>query len=204
MARPAASPEERARQRRRIRRAAADVYAEDGIHGISVRAVAKRAGVSTGTIYSYFSSLQELMVSLWRQPVAQAERELEAVARSHRDPVPRLIALMETYAEFAFSNPDVYRGAILFVRPASLPKPERQPLYELAFPRLLRAALEEGQQRGEIQAGDLDEMTQLLFAGLHGALALPVNVDRYEVASQQELAPAMIRTLLNAVRVPAP
>ena len=64
MARPAASPEQRDRQRGRIRRAAAEVYAENGLLGVTARAVAQRAGVSTGTIYSYFDGLQGLMRSI--------------------------------------------------------------------------------------------------------------------------------------------
>lgn len=202
MARPAASPEERARQRRRIRRAAADLHAESGLLSITVRAVAKRAGVSTGTIYSYFSGLQELMRSLWQEPVAQAERELEAVARSHRDPVERIAALLETYARFAFEHPDVHRGALLFVRPTSVEKPDVQPLADLALPRLLRAALQEGQRRGEIISGDVDQLAQLVWAGVHGALALPVNADAYAVAPATELAPAMIRMIMRAIQSP--
>lgn len=198
MARPPASPEERQRQRRRIQRAAGDLHAEGGVLSITARAVAKRAGVSTGTIYSYFSSLQELMRSLWREPVSVVERQLEAVARSHADPVARLHALLETYATFAFERPDVYRGALMYVRPESLPKPEAQPLFDLTFPRLLRAALEEGQEQGAIRDGDVDEMAQLLWAALHGAIALPANAELYALAPPEELAPAMIRTLLDA------
>ena len=199
MARPTATPEQRDRQRALIRRAAAEVYAESGIRGVSVRAIAKRAGVSTGTLYSYFANLQELMRSLWREPVEKVNRHLEEVARRRRAPLRRVRALLEAYADFARAHPDVYRGAFLFVRPDSVPRSEAQPLGEVVFYRLLRDALREGQERGEVRTGDPGEMAQLLWAGVHGAVALPINVEAYRVASAERLVPAMIRTLLRSI-----
>lgn len=197
MARPVASPEERERQRRRIRRAAAEIYGEDGLLGVTVRAIAKRAGVSTGTIYVYYASLAELMRSLWGEPVARANRELEAIARSHRDPVRRVEALLEAYADFAFANPEVYRGALMFVRPESLPAPEVEPLSRLTFHHLLRTALHEGQASDLICPGDVDDLAQLLWSGVHGTLALPISVDTYALERAEKLVPLMIRNLME-------
>ena len=101
MPRPAATPEQRERQRRRIRQAASEIYAENGPLGVSARAIAQRAGVSTGTLYSYFANLPDLMRSLWMEPVTEAGRELEAVAKAHRSPVKRIQALLTGYVEFA-------------------------------------------------------------------------------------------------------
>jgi len=199
MPRPAATPAQRNLQRARIRRAAAEVHAEKGLLGVSVRAIAVRAGVSTGTIYSYFENLQDLMRSLWAEPVTEANQALETAAREHPKPVERIRALLETYAAFARANPEVYRGALLLVRPESLPKPEVQPLDRLPFHRLLREALCEGQRDGEIRPGDVDEMSQVLWSGLHGAIALPVNLDGYAILSSDALAPAMIDALMRSI-----
>ena len=204
MPRPAASPEQRREQRERIRRAAAEVYADAGPQGVSARAIAVRAGVSTGTLYSYFTNLQELMRSLWLEPVAKANRELEAVARAHSDPLARIRALLDAYARFALTNPEVYRGALLFVRPDAHEKPERQPLAALPFPRLLCEALREGQLRGLVRPGEVDELAQLLWAGLHGAIGLSTNVDLYAIEPAERLAPPMIDLLLDSIRAPAP
>ncbi len=199
MARPAASPEQRDRQRNRIRAAAGEVHAERGTGGVTARAIAQRAGVSTGTLYSYFSSLGELMRSLWLEPVAIVNRELEETARAHPEPTDRIRALLTKYAAFARENPEVYRGALLFVRPESHDKPEPQPLAELPFHRLLCDALREGQLRGDFRRQEVDEQAQLLWAGLHGALGLSTNVDLYAIQSPEKLAPAMIEALLRAI-----
>ncbi len=201
MARPAASPEQRSEQRSRLRGAAAAIYAEKGMQGISARAIAVRAGVSTGTLYSYFANLQELMRSLWQAPVAKVETELEAIAAQHSEPVDRIRALLEKFADFAHANPEVYRGAFLFVRAKKLPESEVQPLHQFAFYRLLCDALREGQLGGSIVTGDVEEMSQLLWAGLHGALGLPINAEAYAFRTSKELAPAMIRGLMRSIEV---
>jgi hypothetical protein len=113
--------------------------------------------------------------------------------------VKRIRGLLDAYAEFANANPGVYRGAFLSVRPESLTKPDVQPLRDLAFHRLLCEALREGQLRGLIRRGKVEEMAQLLWAGSHGALALPINVDLYAIDPPAKLAPAMIQALVRSL-----
>lgn len=199
MPRPRATPTQRNAQRQRIRRAAAEIYAEDGADALSVRSIAARAGTSQGTIYSYFTNLAELMRSLWAEPVAEVGRQLEQLAESIDDPVERTRALLSAYLDFASSHPEVYRGAILFVRPSTAPTPDVQPLEELPFFRLLAAALDEAAHHGRLRSNDSRRTAELLWSGLHGAIALPINIDLYAVTESNVLASEMIDLLVDAV-----
>ena len=87
MPRTQATPEQKEEARRANRQAAADVYNSAGIAGVSVRAIAKKAGVSVGTIYTYFGSLQGLMESLWSGPVQRYIEQVGAIAEAHQDRV---------------------------------------------------------------------------------------------------------------------
>ena len=90
MARPRATEEQREAQRQRIRAAAREIYeSSGGAERVSIRRVAARAGVSQGTIYSYFTDRTELLRSLWLEPVQEASRGLERVAAEISDPVER-------------------------------------------------------------------------------------------------------------------
>lgn len=201
MARPRATAEQRQHQRARIRRAAADIYRDGGLPGITARAVSERAGVSTGTLYSYFANLEELMQSLWGEPVAAMNQELENLVMEHSDPVARIRALLEAYVQFALDQPEVFRSAVLFVRPASSPKPDVAPAEELPFYRLLVGAVAEAQSVDRIGPGGSSSVAQVLWAGIHGALALPINIDRFAVQPQTELAPNMIESLMASIIV---
>lgn len=199
MPRPPITDAQRKTQRRNIRRAASEIYRDAGVHGVSVRAIAERAGVSTGTLYTYFDNLQDLLRSLWLEPVTQANAELERVADKHSDPVDRIVALLESYAEFAADNPDVFRGVLLFVRPSSLPEPDPEPFEDLPLYRLLREAVIEGQESGSVRPEAPDTLVHLLWSGTHGALALPVHLERHVRIEQLDLARAMIPALIRSI-----
>src|SRR5437879_129785 len=56
-------------KRERILRAAVKVFAKSGFYAARVSEVAKAAGVADGTIYLYFKSKDELLVSLFEDRV---------------------------------------------------------------------------------------------------------------------------------------
>lgn len=203
MGRPAATSSQREEQRNRIRRAASELHQEGGLPALSVRAIAKRAGVSTGLLYSYFADMSELLRSLWLRPVAEFGRDVDAIVAAEPDPLARVEALLTAYVEWAHTNPDVYRGVLLFVRPPTSPTPDRQPVDDLPLHRALRIAVEEGQATGHIRAGDPSELAQVLWSGVHGSLALAVNVDTYAIAPSADLAPAMIHALMRSIETTA-
>jgi len=200
MARPKATPEQRAEVRRSIQRAATELYREQGLTSISARAVAKRAGVSVGTIYSYFGDLAGLGQSLWEGRVARQEDEFRQIAGQHSDPAARIEALLRAYLAFGIEQRDLYRNALMFVRPGALEKPDTQPVSDFAFPTLLKAAIEQGQAAGTVMDGDADTLAQMLWSGVHGALALPVNLDRVELKPAAEMLEETVAALMRMVK----
>ncbi len=199
MARPALTEEQRRESRRRIREAASALYATSGLGDISARAIAKEAGVSVGTIYSHFGSLAELMQSLWRQPVRQLVADLEKVANQDGPPRDKLRLLMETYVGFGERERAVYRGAFMFVRPESHDKPPAIPLKEAGISSHFVNVISEGQEQGVFRPGDPLEITELLWAGLHGSLSLPDNLDRVAFAAPETMGQRMIDVMLDLV-----
>lgn len=67
---PSVAPKRRGGDKRdRILEAAVKVFARSGFHATRVSEVAKAAGVADGTIYLYFDSKEELLVSLFEDRV---------------------------------------------------------------------------------------------------------------------------------------
>src|ERR1700739_5023352 len=64
-------------KRERILDAAVRIFAKKGFYATRVSEVAKAAGVADGTIYLYFSSKDELLVSLFEDRVERLLRFLE-------------------------------------------------------------------------------------------------------------------------------
>lgn len=197
MPRPALTDEQRRETRRSIRKAAARLYARNGFADISARKIAESAGVSVGTLYSYFDSLTDLMQSLWKEPVSRLINEFEETLETIESPRDRLHSLLKAYANFAIQQQGVYRGAFLFVRPESHEAPSKTSLDEDRFFSLFRNTIAEAQAQGLIRQGDPRKLTQTVWAGLHGAIALPINMDRLALDPPEDSVQDMIEALLE-------
>tara|TARA_R110002072_G_scaffold7773_6_gene41582 strand:- start:13476 stop:14081 length:606 start_codon:yes stop_codon:yes gene_type:complete len=197
MPRPALTDEQRKATRRLIRRAAAELYAENGSVDISARKIAERAGVSVGSLYTYFENLTELMQSLWKEPVIRLIQELEATQTSLSSPLDKLQHKMETYVKFAREEHAVYRGAFLYVRPDSHKKPIQVSLDDDRLFRLFRDSIQEAQEQGLVRDGDLNALAQTVWSALHGAVSLPINVDRLALAKSEVASQQMVDAMLE-------
>ncbi len=197
MPRPALTDEQRRSIRRNIREAAATLYGEKGVNNVSVRAVAQAAGVSVGTVYSYFGSLSELLQSLWRAPARKLVAQMASLTQEVADPVEQLKALLQAYVQFSVDEPQVFRSAFLFVRPEAAPAPKQVALASDRFFMLFQQAIARGQQTGQFRSGNPDTLAQLVLSAVHGALALPVNMHRLALSAGTTAAEQAIAAQLE-------
>src|SRR5881394_3629008 len=73
-----------------ILRAATRVFAQGGFHQSQVADVARVAGVAAGTVYLYFRSKDDLLVSIFERSMKVALEEGRAVIARTADPRERL------------------------------------------------------------------------------------------------------------------
>lgn len=83
---------------------------EGGLHSVSLRAIARRLGVSDAALYHHFPTKEALVAAL----AADAYRTLHAVvedaaASAGPDPFDRLDAAMRAYVRFGLGNRGRYR-----------------------------------------------------------------------------------------------
>src|SRR3954471_6586425 len=77
-------------KRETILRAAIDVFAERGYFNAQVADVARAAGVAAGTVYLYFRSKDDLLVSIFERTVKARLEEGRAAIADVSDPSERL------------------------------------------------------------------------------------------------------------------
>jgi len=77
-------------KREAILRAATDVFALRGYFNSQVADVARVAGVAAGTVYLYFRSKDDLLVSIFERTMREALAEGRAAVAEVRDPQQRL------------------------------------------------------------------------------------------------------------------
>ena len=89
----------RAGKRDVILRAAIDVFAERGYFHAQVADVARAAGVAAGTVYLYFKSKDDLLVSIFEQTVREAIDQGRATVAPLKDPVEQLRAIARVHLD---------------------------------------------------------------------------------------------------------
>lgn len=109
--------------------AAWELVRQDGLAALSLRELARRAGITTPTVYAYFESKNAILDAMFAQ-AAQAFVDLKGSLPSTDDPHEDL--LTEARAFVAFCVSDVPRYQLLFQHsvPGFTPSPES---YELAI-----------------------------------------------------------------------
>jgi AcrR family transcriptional regulator len=95
--------------RRALLEAAEKVLERDGPGGLSLRAVAREAGVSPAAPYHHFKDKEELMLAVGKAGFTQLNVVLAATATGRPDLGDRLSDIGLAYVEFAQQHPATYR-----------------------------------------------------------------------------------------------
>src|SRR5215212_5325476 len=151
--------------RERIVDAALAQLAEGGYASASVVAVARRAGVATGSVYRHFPSKGDLFTEVFRR-AAQREVDVLRSMTDRAEPVThRLAAWVEAFVRRALAEP--VRAYALIAEPIDPVVEAERLVFRRAYADLFAGALREGIARGELPAHDPD----LVAAAIVGALA---------------------------------
>ena len=89
----------KADKRDAILRAATDVFAQRGFFNAQVADVARAAGVAAGTVYLYFRSKDDLLVSIFERTMREAIEAGRAAIEPVEDPIERLRVIARVHLE---------------------------------------------------------------------------------------------------------
>jgi AcrR family transcriptional regulator len=140
--------EHRARQRRQIMTVALELVSERGLAGVSMSALAQRAGISRATLYHYFPDLEQVLLAWVGEEVDAFVAELARELSGLDDPVARLRRIIDAHVT-AFSGAEHRFGADLLQSDALSPKVREEVGRHLSGLRgLVADALEDGRRAG--------------------------------------------------------
>jgi TetR/AcrR family fatty acid metabolism transcriptional regulator len=86
-------------KRAAILRAATDVFARRGFFNAQVADVARNAGVAAGTVYLYFRSKDDLLVSIFECTMREAIADGRACVAALADPIDQLRAIARVHLD---------------------------------------------------------------------------------------------------------
>ena len=151
--------------RERVVDAALEQLAEGGYASASMVAVARRAGVATGSVYRHFPSKGDLFAEAFRRA---SQREVDVLVELGRRtmPVPeRLAAWVEAFVHRALAEP--VRAYALIAEPVDPAVEAERLAFRRAYADLFARALRDAMTAGELPDAD----PELAAAAIVGALA---------------------------------
>ena len=179
------------RQRRKQERpqelldAALALFVEKGFAATRSEEVARRAGVSKGTLYLYYPSKEELFKAVVRRNLSNLIAEgLELVAEFQGPTSDLLSVLMQTWWERFGSTPAAGIHKIVMAEVRNFPDLAEFYIEEVVAPadRLFSLAVRRGIERGEFRAVSVQDVTFSLMSPMiflclrqHSLGACPVH-----------------------------
>jgi AcrR family transcriptional regulator len=99
----------RAFNKDRIMEAALRIFAESGLHGASIRAIAKACGYTPGAIYPYFESKEHLYAEILTGSLQRIDAILSEVKTGSNDPQDKLEAVVLAVYDYYTSHIEEFR-----------------------------------------------------------------------------------------------
>ncbi|MEY9932126.1 AcrR family transcriptional regulator [Catenulispora sp. GP43] len=174
-------------------RAARELLEEDGSAALSLRAVARRAGVSATAPYRHFAVREQLVSAVAAEGYRELAEQLAAANPAPATPQD-LIELAIAYVRFALERPAMFR--VMFAEPCDPDNEERT-----AATAALSAFLHE--IVGTVfPDADPDPLSTAVWALVHGLAFL--HLDGKLDASSPEAVAEQVRAAVNAALAVAP
>lgn len=179
-------------QRDAIAAAAVALVAERGFRGLTIAAVADRAGVATGSVYRHFTDKSDLMVQIFRDLCG---REVDAVASAAQagSAVSRIAAVVETFAFRALRNPVL--AYALLAEPVDAAVDVERLVMRRAFAAAFEGAVRYGIGTGEFPDQDPDLAAAALVGAVGEVLTGPLQAGGASAETVPDLVALSLRAL---------
>jgi AcrR family transcriptional regulator len=192
--------------RTRILDAARELFVVEGLTSVTMRRIADRLEYTPGALYRHFPDKAALLQALVMADYTAFSQTFAVLTRI-ADPLERIRRAGQGYIRFGLTHPHHYQ--LLFMTPnpdgaavAPVIDP-RTDAYELLHRSVVEAA-EAGQLRPELLR-DLEAVTRLLWAGVHGVVSLAIaRQTTWAPRSVRPLAMLMLEILIRGIGAEKP
>jgi AcrR family transcriptional regulator len=159
--------------------AAQRIVRQQGFGGAKIRPVAEAAGVSVGSVYSYFPDVQALHGEVFAEFAGRELVTVQAEVDGAGDPAAQLRRLVQIFATRALAAPRL--AWALLAEPVS-PAVERQRLaYRQEYVRLAAQIVDRGVLAGTFAPQSVLTTSRALVGAISESLVGPLNPLRSEV-----------------------
>ena len=161
--------------RERLLESARELLLNKGHRGFSLRAVARKTGVSATSVYIYFENKDHLIHTLMEQSIDELNANLYSVYVNQSDPMQRLEGFAQAYVDFALEHPREYQ--IIYL--VSSDEMSRYPKEKFRKARqgyeLLTETIKEAVEQNILQESHPRTAAYTFWAQLHGVMSVVLS-----------------------------
>jgi AcrR family transcriptional regulator len=164
----------RALMREEILDAARKLVQEEGIKGLTMRALGRAVGVTAPTLYDYFPSKEAVLDALFIQGTQLLGRAFDDAIAATPPGQERLRAIAIAYRQFALDHPDLY--FLIFGRVDASYRPgELQLECAMNIGSKANLAVLEAMTIGDLRPGDPGAVGNAIWVMAHGHITLELS-----------------------------
>jgi len=152
-------------------KAGIQVLAKEGVSALSLRKVARKAGVSHAAPYAHFADKQALIAAISTEGYRRLYEQVATAGRQHRgDPLRQLVEGAWAYVEFALDDPAHFRITLSGVVEKEKDYPALVEMTEKSF-ALVVEIVTACQAAGILKSGPADLMAVSIWSAIHGLVS---------------------------------
>lgn len=190
-------------KRQLILDAATRVFAERGFFAAQVADIARRAGIAAGTVYLYFRSKDEILISLFERTMQDAIRDGQTALASIADPATRLRHIARLHLDRLGRDRDL---AVVFqveLRQSTKFMARLSATRLRTYLGIIRDTIAQGQAEGAFRQGPPPTLTAKMFFGALDEMATNwiLSDRKYELVAD---ADAVVDVFLHGLAGPPP
>ena len=179
---PQRKERERLRRKKEILEAAKKIFSKKGFMNTTIEEVAQQSELSTGTIYLYFSSKEELYVSLIVESYDILIEDLQKAMDQDVAPDELMISMANVYYRFCIEHPDHSRIINFIVNEHLNLKLTPELTNKIGDKtdtifRIVSDVVKRGIKIGVFKQVDTWDVTSLFWSSLHGIIQVQASID---------------------------
>jgi len=198
--------ERKERQKENLRQeildAASEMFAVEGYANVSMRKIAERIEYSPTTIYLYFKDKNELLKFICEETFAKLDEQIREISEPEIDEIESLKKGLYAYVNFGLEHPNHYE--VVFNMPIFNQPHDDEYKYEGSMGQrtfdYLRSQVSACVAAGKLKKGDVDAMSQMLWAGIHGVVSLLNNHLDFPFVERDKLVGELVETMIKGLR----
>lgn len=178
------------------------ILSQEGIQALSLRKVAKSAGVSHAAPYAHFTDKQALVAAIAAEGYKKLYEQVSAVAQANaHDPRAKLIETAWAYVQFALQYPDHFKVTFSGVVEHEHDYPDYLEQAKKNF-ALMVEVVTACQAHHLLPQGDTELLVIGIWSGIHGLIHLLLGNQLPGSALTRYSAREMLLAQLNQLLIP--